>query len=501
MDLFKLTLFLLFLAILPLHARDTIPPSGKITKPGPRTVFTANVIRIQAEAEDSGSGVAAVTFFAEYKGDKWQLLVREIGTDTARPYEVVFDCAGIPDQDMTRLNLFLEIRDRAGNVARNVDRARRKYLAIDRNPAFSESRLLSVKRRKTIRVDGDLSEWNMDPLKTAPAFPSSTSRTWIRSLWDNHNLYFGVLVWDEYLFVPDTMEKTSTGQLPLWLGDHVELSFDPLLLRKSYKEAMPELLVSALGQFNGSMGDFTAGGVPEQAWGKKIEYKTRAMGTVNDNSDTDTGFIIELKIPWSELSIKPRHKKEIGFDAFNRDFVDRESEPLFSSLSGVQVQQNDNPSEWAVLELRNPLFSSYIKGLIICLILLVPAIIVFLRLYGRKSAAQQAVPASAVSKIVEQTNAFIASRYGDPGLKLSVLAKQAGLSERYFSRLYKRHTGTAPVDYLNQFRVEKAKIMLKDPSRNISEIALEVGFGTVSNFNIVFKKATGKTPTGFRAGF
>jgi AraC-like DNA-binding protein len=56
-------------------------------------------------------------------------------------------------------------------------------------------------------------------------------------------------------------------------------------------------------------------------------------------------------------------------------------------------------------------------------------------------------------------------------------------------------------DFINSFRIEKAKKILEDPSKNkttVLEILYEVGFNSKSSFNTAFKKHVGLTPTQYR---
>ena len=54
------------------------------------------------------------------------------------------------------------------------------------------------------------------------------------------------------------------------------------------------------------------------------------------------------------------------------------------------------------------------------------------------------------------------------------------------------------VDYLSRVRVEKAKNLLQNPGLRVSEIAYDVGFESLSQFNRAFKRITGLTPSYFR---
>jgi YesN/AraC family two-component response regulator len=64
--------------------------------------------------------------------------------------------------------------------------------------------------------------------------------------------------------------------------------------------------------------------------------------------------------------------------------------------------------------------------------------------------------------------------------------------------MFKKATGLTFTDYLGRVRVERAKGLLLDPNRRISEVAYEVGFGSLTHFNRIFRKLVGESPTDYR---
>ena len=54
-------------------------------------------------------------------------------------------------------------------------------------------------------------------------------------------------------------------------------------------------------------------------------------------------------------------------------------------------------------------------------------------------------------------------------------------------------------DYITRVRLEKAKALLLDPERRISEVVYAAGFGSIPRFNSVFKRHVGMAPTEYRA--
>ena len=60
--------------------------------------------------------------------------------------------------------------------------------------------------------------------------------------------------------------------------------------------------------------------------------------------------------------------------------------------------------------------------------------------------------------------------------------------------------GITPVAYVNRYRIRQARALLEDTDRNITEVALKVGFSNSSYFGRVFRREEGVSPTAFRRG-
>jgi len=81
---------------------------------------------------------------------------------------------------------------------------------------------------------------------------------------------------------------------------------------------------------------------------------------------------------------------------------------------------------------------------------------------------------------------------------LDSVARHVGVSPYYFCKLFKETTRMTLTEYINRRRVEKAKQLLMHRSNRITEIAFEVGYQSLSQFNRSFLKYVGVSPTGFR---
>ncbi|QNO14027.1 response regulator [Alkalicella caledoniensis] len=84
-------------------------------------------------------------------------------------------------------------------------------------------------------------------------------------------------------------------------------------------------------------------------------------------------------------------------------------------------------------------------------------------------------------------------------LTLDDVAKEISMSYHHFSKFFKESTGKNFVDYITELRIEKAKMVLKDKNANVKEACYEVGYTDPNYFSKLFKKATGMTPTEYRA--
>jgi len=72
------------------------------------------------------------------------------------------------------------------------------------------------------------------------------------------------------------------------------------------------------------------------------------------------------------------------------------------------------------------------------------------------------------------------------------------INKCYFCSIFKKETGLTFINYLNSYKIEKSKELLKNTNLSLLDIALSVGFNNQSYYSTVFKKITCKTPLEFR---
>lgn len=100
-------------------------------------------------------------------------------------------------------------------------------------------------------------------------------------------------------------------------------------------------------------------------------------------------------------------------------------------------------------------------------------------------------------EMIERACAYIQAHYTDPGLSIERVAAQVDISVSYFRSLFRELTGYAPADYLVNYRLGKAKELLRNSNRSVKSIAQAVGYDA-RYFYSVFKNRVGKTPTDYR---
>lgn len=104
------------------------------------------------------------------------------------------------------------------------------------------------------------------------------------------------------------------------------------------------------------------------------------------------------------------------------------------------------------------------------------------------------------SRRILKVKNFISKNYMDE-LRLPELASLAGMSSSAFSRFFKLHTGRNISEYIIDLRLGYAARMLVDTAESISEIGFDCGFNNLSNFNRIFKKKKGCSPSEFRESY
>jgi AraC family transcriptional regulator len=87
----------------------------------------------------------------------------------------------------------------------------------------------------------------------------------------------------------------------------------------------------------------------------------------------------------------------------------------------------------------------------------------------------------------------------EPGLSLTELASEVGMSPFHFLRMFRQIVGMTPYQFILHTRLHRAAVRLRRSQEAVSSIALEAGFGDLSTFNRRFRRVMGLSPSAYRA--
>lgn len=101
------------------------------------------------------------------------------------------------------------------------------------------------------------------------------------------------------------------------------------------------------------------------------------------------------------------------------------------------------------------------------------------------------------SALVKRALTYLHQNYARPLARWEI-AETVGVSEDYLSRVFGRELGLTPWEYLNRYRVVRAKTLLRSSNESIKAIARQVGFKDHAYFSRVFRKLVGVPPAAYR---
>ena len=92
---------------------------------------------------------------------------------------------------------------------------------------------------------------------------------------------------------------------------------------------------------------------------------------------------------------------------------------------------------------------------------------------------------------------YIEQNYAND-ITLEKLADIAGYSPYHFSRTFKKYSNTTFINFLNRRRIKAAELLLLESGSSITDVAMQVGFASLTTFNRVFKSINGCTPSEYK---
>ncbi len=113
------------------------------------------------------------------------------------------------------------------------------------------------------------------------------------------------------------------------------------------------------------------------------------------------------------------------------------------------------------------------------------------RLFQHTATSPGLIPQTSI--LIKYFMAHVQSTYASD-LNLQTMAAAVGVSERHLDRIVRRELGISPREYLNRYRIKRARELLHDTKKSVRSVALLVGFEDPNYFSKVFRLYTGCSP-------
>lgn len=170
-------------------------------------------------------------------------------------------------------------------------------------------------KKHGVKIDGLLNEWDeKDTIILDGAKANSENMVKIRSCWDSKMLYLSFDLKDNDL----RAYQDSTDHPKLFLDDMVEFLLDTQNDKDSCWGTDDIVYhINLAGAKKDDRG--TANCKTDPSWNGKAAYRVKMYGTLNDTSDVDRGYSVEIGIPWKEIGKTPKSGLVMGINFTNGD--------------------------------------------------------------------------------------------------------------------------------------------------------------------------------------
>lgn len=123
-----------------------------------------------------------------------------------------------------------------------------------------------------------------------------------------------------------------------------------------------------------------------------------------------------------------------------------------------------------------------------------------IRIVKKALELRESIVSNRYGDVVDEAMKYIEKNYADEELSLNVLASHVNFSPNHLSMIFSQQTGQTFIKYLTDYRMSKAKELLRCTGKRSSVISMEVGYKDPHYFSYLFKKTQGMTPTQYRGG-
>lgn len=394
-------------------------------------------------------------------------------------------------------------------------------------------------QEKFAKVDGEINDWSSVNYSFKQTSHQVKSLNTLRYDFGFDETYFyGVFqVKDKQL---TDLAKDKNGSPRLTFNDGIEFYIDT---QNNSKTVMDDDDYQLIMDFMGNLTVFRGGDkyllkvkeyqVPKDTVTNHfiMDFAAKFEGTINNEADIDSGYVIEFRIAWAALGIRPHEGQTFKIDVCMNDadeYIDIKplgEEDMIPNYAFQSVNNNANfgfPSTWTKATLKgsasgwkqiNLKYAQYwwILVLIILLLFMLSVIILARKNYMLRQI--QPKNRDLTSKLtafldsekivllpedtfVGQAKQYILGRL-DQNTNPVELADALAISLRQLQRTFKEKLNTTPTNFITTLKMEEAAKMLLNSDNNISEIAYALGFSDPAYFTRLFKKYFGKSPSDF----
>ena len=106
---------------------------------------------------------------------------------------------------------------------------------------------------------------------------------------------------------------------------------------------------------------------------------------------------------------------------------------------------------------------------------------------------------SSLRYLITEAKNIVRDDYADSDLSLDMVCTRLGVSNSYFSSVFKKETGQSFISYLTEYRMQQALRLLLETNEKSYEIAEHVGYVDANYFSYVFKRQYGMSPAKYRS--
>jgi hypothetical protein len=174
----------------------------------------------------------------------------------------------------------------------------------------SNKELFCLPADQPIKIDGQLNEWgNGRSITIQDKSQKSEANAVIKTLWNNENLFIAFQVQDADL----KAEQTVLDHPELYLDDMVEFLIDTQNNKDTcWNEDDIIYHINLLGQKKDDRG--TVECITNPKWNGDAEFAIQLKGTLNNATDIDSGYMVEVRVSWKELGLIPVPGLKIGLN-------------------------------------------------------------------------------------------------------------------------------------------------------------------------------------------